>query len=86
MNREQFIKTCIQSGYAGKQAAEKYADNSGKEEFTDKDIVELYHTSMRWGGCATDKGLRPVFGVNGKTTAMSNGIAESSGSGQDWNF
>ena len=32
MNREQFIKTCIQSGYAGKQAAEKYADNSdGKE-------------------------------------------------------
>ena len=48
-----------------------------------KDIVELYHTSMRWGGCATDKGLRPVFGVNGKTT-MSNGIAGNSGSGQDW--
>lgn len=33
MNREQFITTCIQSGYAGKQAAEEYADNSGKEEF-----------------------------------------------------
>ena len=34
--------------------------------------------SMRWSGCATDKGLRFVYGANGKTTAMSNGIMGNS--------
>lgn len=85
MNREEFIKTCVQSGYAGKGAAEEYADISGKDEFTDSDIVELYHMSMRWSGCATDKGLRFVYGANGKTTAMSNGIMGNSNSHTDWN-
>lgn len=85
MNTEEFIKTCVESGYANKKAAEKYVKNARKNEFTDDDIVELYHTSMRWSGCAADKGLRPVWGINGKTTAMSNGIVGNSGSRQDWN-
>lgn len=85
MNREEFIKTCVQSGYASKHAAEHYADESGKSEFTDSDIVELYHTSMHWEGCASDKGLRFVYGANGKTTAMSNGIMGNSNSHTDWN-
>lgn len=84
MNREEFIKTCVQSCYASKHAAEHYADESGKSEFTDSDIVELYHMSMHWEGCASDKGLRSVFGMHGKTTAMSNGIAGNSSSHTDW--
>lgn len=84
MNRGQFIKTCVQSGYASKHAAEHYADETGKSELADSDIVELYHTSMRWSGCAADKGLRFVYGANGKTTAYSNGVSGNSGSRQDW--
>lgn len=84
MNKEEFVKLAVSSGYANKHAAEQYAEKTGREEFTDNDFIELYHTSMHWEGCAADKGLRGVYGVNGRTTAMSNGIAGNSGNGTDW--
>lgn len=85
MNREEFIKLARSSGYGNKESAKKYADRTGREEFTDQDFIELYHESMKWSVCKADKGMRSVYGVNGKTTAMSNGIAGNSGNGQDWN-
>jgi len=84
MNAEEFVKAAKLSGYASQKAARTYTERVSKEEYMDQDFIELYHTNMHWTGCAADKGLKEVWGVNGKTTAMSNGIAGNSGPGQDW--
>lgn len=87
MNKEQFIKTAVKSGYGSEDAAKEYVEAHDKPEYDTDDFIALYHQypgCMHWGKCASDKGLRPVYGMNGKTTAMSNGIAGNSGSGQDW--
>lgn len=55
-----------------------------KDAYTDDDFVELHHRSMHWYNCTSDKGLRTAFGINGKTTAFSNGISGNSGRNQDW--
>lgn len=83
MTREEFIKLAVSSGYGTKSAAERYASEHNKPEYTTDDFIELYHASMRWSGVSADKGLRPVYNLNGKTTAF-NGIRGNSGSGQDW--
>jgi len=82
---EEFITAAQLSGYANKSAAEKYVERTKKEVYITQDFVELYHESMRWSGCAADKGLREVYGCNGKTTAINNIRGNSSG-GQDWDF
>lgn len=84
MTREEFIMISSISGYGSRKAATAYADQHHKEEYTDHDFIELHHRSMRWDGCKADKGLKSVAGINGKTTAMSNGIKGNSGVGQDW--
>ncbi|HAX51004.1 hypothetical protein [Muricomes intestini] len=85
MNAEKFIKAAKLSGYStSERAARAYTEHVKKEEYTDQDFIELYHTSMRWPECAADKGLREAWGINGKTTAMRNGIEGNSGPGQDW--
>ena len=83
MNKQEFIKLAVSSGYGTKSAAERYAETHEKPEYTTDDFVELYQTSMRWSGVAADKGLRPVYSMNGKKNAF-NGIRGNSGSGQDW--
>ena len=83
MKKDEFIKLAVSSGYGTKSAAEHYTEKHDKPEYTTDDFIELYHTSMRWSGVAADKGLRTVFGMNGKTTAF-NGIRGNSGNGQDW--
>lgn len=83
MNKQEFIKFAVSSGYGTKSSAERYAETNEKSEYTTDDFIELYHTSMRWSGVAAHKGLRPVYNLNGKTTAF-NGIRGNSGSGQDW--
>lgn len=87
MNKEEFIRVAVQSGYGSRDTAIKYAEENQKTEYTTDDFIALYHWSphcMHWSKCASDKGLRPVFGMYGKTTAMSNGIASNSGINQDW--
>ena len=83
MNKQEFIKLAVSSGYGTKSAAERYAETNEKPEYNTDDFIEMYHTSMHWSGVAADKGLRPVYNLNGKTTAF-NGIRGNSGSGQDW--
>ena len=83
MTKYEFIKLAVSSGYGTKSAAERYAETHEKPEYTTDDFIELYQTSMRWSGVAAHKGLRPVYNLNGKTTAF-NGIRGNSGSGQDW--
>lgn len=83
MNKQEFVKLAVSSGYGTKSAAEHYAEQHEKPEYTTYDFIELHHTSMRWSGVAADKGLRSVYKLNGKTTAF-NGIRGNSGSGQDW--
>lgn len=83
MTKDEFIKLAVSSGYGTKSAAEHYAEMHKKPEYTTDDFIELYHTSMCWSGVASHKGLRPVYNLNGKTTAF-NGIRGNSGSGQDW--
>lgn len=85
MNKNEFIKLAMQSGYANRETAEKYTKKVSKDTYDDHDFIELYHmyTSMRLGNIPSTKGLRQVFGMNGKTTAYNN-IAGNSGVHQDW--
>ena len=87
MNKEQFIKLAVQSGYGKEEAAREYTEANDKAEYDTDDFNALHHWSpncMHWSKCKSDRGLRPIFGLNGRTTAMSNGIAGTSGAGQDW--
>lgn len=84
MNKQEFIKLVVSSGYGTQSAAEHYIEQHDKTEYTTEDFIELYHTSMHWSGVASDKGLNHVYGLNGRTTAFSNGIRGNSGGGQDW--
>lgn len=78
------MELAVKCGYSDKGLAEEYIKENPKTEYTTDDFINLYHMhGLHWKGCATDKGLRPVYGVNGKTTAI-NGIAGNSGPGQDW--
>ena len=83
MNKQEFIKLAVSSGYGTKSAAEHYTEQHDKSEYTTNDFISLYHTSMRGSGVTAHKGLRQVYNLNGKTTAF-NGIRGNSGSGQDW--
>lgn len=79
MNKEEFIKLAVKSGYGNENAAKAYVNAHDKPEYTTNDFIALYHSgsgSMHWSKCKTGKGLRTIFGLNGKTTAISNGIAE----------
>lgn len=83
MNKQEFIKLAVSSGYGTKSAAERYAETHKKPKYTTDDFIDMYHTSMRWSGVAAHKGLRPVYNLNGKMTAF-NGVRGNSGSGRDW--
>lgn len=80
MNKQEFIKLAVSYGYGTKSAAERYAETHEKPEYTTDDFIDMYHTSMHLSGVAADKGLRPVYNLNDKTTAF-NGIRGNSGSG-----
>ena len=84
MNKEEFKKLSVQCGYSNKAAVEAYVKENPKEEYTIDDFIALHNKSMHWEGCKADKGLIPVYGINGKTTAKRNGVAEDYGTGQDW--
>lgn len=84
MNKEEFVKAVVLSGYGSREAAGRYTEQHQKDEYTEQDFVELYHKSMRWDHCNPVKRLRHIHGIDGKTTAMCNGIAGNSGRRQDW--
>ena len=84
MNKDEFIKLAVSSGYGTKSAAERYTEKHDKPEYTTDDFIEMYHTSMQWQGVRKEKGLNYAYGLNGRTTAFSNGVTGNSGSRQDW--
>ena len=84
MNKQEFIKLAVSSGYGTQSAAEHYTEKHNKPKYTPDDFIELYHASMRWSGVSADKGLYSAYGINGKTTAFRNGVCGNSGNGQDW--
>lgn len=84
MDKNEFIKYCGQCGYASEEDAEKYTEELHKENYDDHDFIELYHRYNHWKDVSNTKGLRQVYGLNGKTTAYNN-IAGNSGASQDWN-
>ena len=63
---------------------EAYVKENPKEEYTTDDFIALHNKSMHWEGCKADKGLIPMYGINGKTTAKRNGASDDYGTGQDW--
>ena len=86
MTREEFAVAAAMSGYGSKESAEKYTEDNPREDYTDQDFITLYESNhSRWEGVRATKGLYPVAGMNGKTTAFRNGIAGNSGNRQDWN-
>lgn len=84
MKKEEFIKLVPKCGYGSTTAAKRYIEEHQKEDYGTDDFVSLYESSMHWQGIGGDKGLGYAYGVNGKTTAYSNGIAGNSGVRQDW--
>lgn len=83
MKKEEFINLVPKCGYGTKGAAKRYVEEHPKEDYDTDDFKALYEKSMHWQGVKSSR-LRNAFGVNGKTTAMSNGISGNSGAGQDW--
>ena len=84
MNKEEFIRLSVHCGYAKKHVAESYVKENPKEEYTTDDFIAMYNKSKHWEGCRAHKGLLPMYGINGKTTAKRNGVADDYGAGQDW--
>lgn len=82
--KEEFIRTVQICGYGTKTGAKKYVELNPKEEYGTDDLIDLHEGNMHWQGISGDKGLGYAYGVNGKTTAYSNGICGNSGSRQDW--
>ena len=85
MNKEEFVILAVRCGYSNKVAAEAYVKANSKEEYTTDDFITLHNKSMHWEGCREDKGMLPVYGMNGRTTAKRNGVADDYGKNQDWN-
>jgi hypothetical protein len=87
MNSAEFIKTVQKSGYGSERDAKEYVQNHPKSDYDTDDIIQMHqvYDNMKWP--AQDiKGMRSyVYGVNGRTTAMSNGIMGNSNGSQDWN-
>lgn len=77
MKKEEFIRTVQSCGYGTKTGAKKYVELNPKEEYGTDDLIALYEGNMHWQGISGDKGLGYAYGVNGKTTAYSNGISVS---------
>lgn len=79
MKKEEFIRTVQICGYGTKTGAKKYVELNPKEEYGTDDLIALHEGNMHWQGINGDKGLGYAYGVNGKTTAYSNGISGNSG-------
>lgn len=86
MNKGQFVKLAVSSGYSNKAGAEEYVKENPKDKYTTDDFIALHNKSMHWSGVSSDLGLRSIYGLNGKTTAKRNGVQGMSGSGQDWRY
>lgn len=86
MNRNEFIKMSVECGYSDKKHAENYVETYPKKVYSEDDFINLYHYNDPWNKNKSTKGLRKIYGVNGKTTAFSNGIKGNSSSGQDWSY
>lgn len=43
MNKEQFIKAAVQSGYGSEEAAKEYIEAHDKSEYDTDDFIALYH-------------------------------------------
>lgn len=84
MNAEEFVRTVQNCGYGTKNGAKKYVELNPKDEYGTEDLIALHEGNMHWQGVSGDKGLVYVYGANGKTTAMSNGIMGNSSASQDW--
>lgn len=87
MKREEFIKLAPKCGYGSEERARDYVDEIPKEDYDTDDFIKLYHkpaSSMRWKGIRATKGLYEMYGINGRTTAMRNGVAGNDSTRQDW--
>ena len=84
MTKEEFIIIAQRCGYGTGKSAKKYVEQNPKDVYSTDDLVALHEGNMHWQEVNAAKGLRYVYGVNGKTTAYSNGISGNSGARQDW--
>jgi len=68
----------------GADEAEEYVTANPKENYDINDFIELYHDNQKQYRNGYHKGLHEAYGVNGRTTAMRNGIKGNSSGSQDW--
>lgn len=72
MSAERFIKLCVKCGYGNPDSAGKYVKENPKEFYTTDDFIKLYHKAEHFTGKSVC-GSKEVYGMYGKTTAMSFG-------------
>ena len=84
MDKSKFIRCAELSNFGTKKEAEEYATANPKENYDINDFIELYHNNQKEYRNGYHKGLHEDYGVNGRTTAMRNGIKGNSSGSQDW--
>lgn len=68
MNKNEFIKKAVRSGYATKKRAEEWVKKQGRDLFTDKDFEKVYRETQTrnpegfrgLGGGRSTKRYRPI--------------------------
>ena len=80
MDKEQFIETCVNSGYCTKSIANQYINENPKVSYDNSDLIAAYRFKNQWSGKHTSH-LRAIN--EGRTTAYNHIKGNSSGS-QDW--
>lgn len=84
MDKSEFIRCAELSNYGTRKEAEEYVTANPKENYDINDFIELYHNNQKEYRNGYHKGLHEAYGVNGRTTAMRNGIKGNSSGLQDW--
>lgn len=65
MNKDEFVRNAVKSGYCSKKIAEQYAE--GKDELTDDDYIEVYRKAQKIERHGSD-GLHRYGRNGGKST------------------
>lgn len=84
MNKSEFIRLAALSKYSTWCEAEDYVAENPKEFYTIDDFIKVYHDNREEYRNGYHKGLVEAYGINGRTTAMHNGIRGNSSGLQDW--
>ena len=86
MSKSEFVRLSVLSNYGTQSEAEDYVKENPKDIYTIDDFIKLYHENQVEYCNGYHKGLVEAYGINGRTTAMHNGIRGNNSASQDWGY